>query len=38
VQSLEEIFLDLTGGGAPEAELEAYFAEIPRTPPLAPER
>src|SRR5262249_31392300 len=38
VQSLEEIFLDLTGGGAPEAELSAYFAEVAPPAPRAPER
>jgi len=32
VQSLEEIFLDLTGGGAPAAELAAYFATVSPTP------
>jgi ABC-2 type transport system ATP-binding protein len=36
VQSLEEIFLDLTGGGAPEAELKAFLDEIPPTPAAPP--
>ncbi len=38
VESLEEIFLDLTGGGAPAAELDAFFAEIPPAAPPAPPR
>jgi len=31
--SLEEIFLQLTGGDAPAAELAAFLAEIPPAPP-----